>query len=121
MDPRSLPREITDLIVYNHCYIAGGFTEDTIDYGQPMGYRLHQWQGTDAGVVGRSSALPGLKKDTPEEGLVWVEHCRQEIGNWGIFLPQLYNLYRVVTNTAYNPFSDLTVVRDDGTARYTHL
>jgi len=121
LDPATLPAKITDVITYAHCYVAGGYTEDTIDSGQTMGYRVHQWEGTDAGVVGRSSALPCLKEDTREEGLIWVEHCRQEIGNWGVFLPDLYRLYRVVTNRAYNPFADLTVERNGGAVRYKYL
>lgn len=120
-DPRTLPAEITGLIVYSHCYVAGGYNEEIIDSGKPFGYRLHQWQSTDAGVIGRSSALSGTKKATPEEDLVWAEHCTQEIGNWGVFLPQLYNLFRVITNTNYNPFSDLTVETKDGTARYKYI
>ncbi len=120
-DPRELPRKFTDLIVYSHCYIAGGYTQDTIDEGQPMGYRIHQWQGSDAGVVGRSSAIPGLKKETPEEGLIWADHCKQEIGNWGVFLPQLYKLYRVVTNTLHNPFCDLTIERTEAGVRYKEI
>jgi hypothetical protein len=120
-DLRTLPREYTDLIVYSHVYVAGGYTEETIDAGKPMGYRLHQWQSTDAGVVGRSSALAGVKKPTPEEDLVWAEHCTQEIGNWGVFLPQLYDLFKVITNTTYNPFSDLTVEVTDGAAHYKYM
>jgi hypothetical protein len=120
-DPRALPLEITGLIVYGHCYIAGGYSEATIDSGRPFGYRLHQWQSTDYGVVGRSSALAGTKKETPEEGMIWSKHCIQEIGNWGVFLPQLYKLYRVVTNPAYNPFNDLSVETKDGAAWYKHM
>ena len=76
---------------------------------------------TMAGVIGRSSALSGTRVETPEEGLVWADHCLQEIGNWGVFLPQLYALFRVVTNPAYNPFSDLTVVRHDGAVTYKYI
>ena len=76
----------SSLIVYKHCYIAGGYMQSTIDDGEPIGYRLHQWQSSDAGVLGRSSALDGARKTTAEDGLVWVEHCIQEIGNWAVFL-----------------------------------
>jgi hypothetical protein len=72
-------------------------------------------------VVGRSSAIDGTKTATPEEGMVWAEHCIEEIGNWGVFLPSLYNLYKVVSNTAYNPFTDLTVERRGGVVRYAHI
>lgn len=120
-DLRSLPKEVTGLVIYDHCYVAGGYDEASIDGGRAFGYRLHQWQSTDAGVVGKSSALGGTKKETPEAGMVWAEHCIEEIGNWGVFLPQLYNLFRVVTNTSYNPFSDLRVQRRNGTVRYRYM
>ncbi len=117
----ALPKEVTDLIVHTHCYVAGGYSEATIDSGRPFAYRLHQWEGSDAGVIGKSSAVDATKKSTPEEGMVWAEHCMQEIGNWGVFLPQLYNLYRVVANTEYNRFADLSVERSDGRLIYTYI
>ena len=70
------------------------------------------------GVVGRSSAIGVTRPEMPEEGLVWAKHCAEEIGNWGVFLPRLYNLYRVVTRPELNPFADLSVVREDGVVRY---
>ncbi len=118
---RALPDEFASLLVYEHCYLAGGYVQSTIDEGLPFGYRLHQWQSSDAGVMGRSSALDGTKKSTPEEGQVWVDHCIQEIGNWGVFLPQLYTLYRVITNTQFNPFADLSVERNANPTRYRYM
>ena len=86
-----------------------------------MGYRIHQWQRTDFGVVGKSSAISIGKKETPEEGLVWAKHCNEEISNWAAFLPQLYSLYKVVTNTKYNPFTDLTVEGKGEKLRYKYI
>ena len=63
----------------------------------------------------------GYNKETIEEGMVWAEHCTEEIGNWGVFLPELYNLYRVVLETRYNPFSDLTVERKGKEVRYKYM
>ena len=120
-DPRTAPDEVTSLIVYRHCLLAGGNNQETIDHGQPFSYRLHQWESTDAGVKGRSSAVDAAKKSTPQEGLLWADHAIEEIGNWEFFLPPLYNLYRVVTNTDYNPFADLSVERQGGTVRYKHI
>ena len=77
-------------------------------------------EGTNAGVVGRSSAVGGASGDT-EEGLVWAKHCAEEIGNWAAFLPQLYGLYRVVDRPELNPFADLTVDRDASGVRYRNL
>jgi len=120
-DLAKVPQKLIDLIVYKHCYVAGGYDRSTIDQGQPFGYRLHQWEPSDCGVRGKSSAIDGSKHTTPEEGRVWAEHCIQEIGNWEVFLPQLYKLYRVVTNTSYNPFADLTVEVKNGVARYKYI
>ena len=121
IDPQTAPEAVTRLIEYDHCYLAAGFNDATIDGGEPFSYRLHQWQGTDAGVKGRSSAVDWETKSTPEEGLVWTEHAIEEIGNWPVFLPQLYALYRVVTNSDYNPFADLTVERQGTGVRYAHI
>ena len=87
----------------------------------PFGWRLHQWEKSDSGVVGRSSAIGRRKKETPEEGIVWAKHCVQEIGNWGVFLPQIFQLYRVVRNTDYNPFTDLSVEGRGEDLRYRHI
>ena len=68
-----------------------------------MGYRVHQWSPTDSGVAGRSSAIGARKPETPEDGLVWAKHCAEEIGSWGVFLPQLYELYKAVLRGAAQP------------------
>jgi hypothetical protein len=86
-----------------------------------MGYRIHQWQKTDAGVVGKSSAIGARRPESVEDGKVWAAHCAEEVGNWGVFLPQLYQLYRVVTDTSRNPFSDLSVVGKGRDARYQYI
>lgn len=110
-DLSTIAPEIKDYIIYEHCVVVAGLGlgPEALAEGNPMGYRIHQWEKTDFGVVGKSSAIGTRKKETPEEGLVWASHCGEEIGNWGVFLPQLYNLYTVVANTAYNPYADLTV------------
>ncbi len=119
-DPATLAPEIQERIVYEHCVVAAGlgFGAESLEVEEPMGYRVHQWQKTDAGVVGRSSAIGRRVPETPEEGLVWAKHCAEEIGNWAAFLPQLYTLYRVVDRPDLNPFAYLTVVRTDGVVCY---
>ena len=85
-DPRELPREITDLD-----RLQPLLCRRRVHRGHHRRGRADGLSGSINGrartlaVVGRSSALSGLKKDTPEEGLIWVEHCKQEIGNWGVF------------------------------------
>jgi hypothetical protein len=122
-DPAALPPEIQERIVYGHCVVAAGlgFGPESLEVEEPMGYRVHQWQGTDFGVVGRSSAIGRRNAESAEEGLVWAKHCAEEVGNWRRFLPQLYDLYRAVENPRHNPYADLTVERDADGVRYAHL
>ena len=122
-DLATIATEIKDYIIYEHCVVVAGlgFGPESLEAGIPMGYRIHQWEKTDFGVIGRSSAIGTRKKETHEEGLVWAEHCAEEVGNWGEFLPQLYNLYKVVKNTAYNPYADLSVEGKGIELRYKYI
>ena len=115
-----VPPEFRDYICYEHVVVAAGlgFGEESLATDHPLGYRIHQWEKADWGVVGKSSAFGARKKEDHEAGRVWAAHCMEEIGNWGVFLAALYNLYRVVTNTAYNPFADLSVDGKGRAARY---
>jgi len=115
--------EIRDAIVYEHVMVVAGLglDEQSMQNPDPMGYRIHQWEASDGGVIGRSSAIGTRKKETVEDGKVWAAHAGQEIGNWGVFLPQLYNLYRVVTDTRRNPFSDLSVEGRGRDAVYRYI
>ncbi len=94
-----------------------GLGEECLAKPDPMGYRIHQWSKTDYGVVGKSSAIGTRRKETVEDGKIWAAHCAQEIGNWGVFLAKLYDLYRVVADTGRNPFTDLSV---EGRGRDAH-
>ncbi len=122
-DLATVPASVKEYIVYEHCVVVAGlgFGAESMEIGEPMGYRIHQWEKTDYGVVGKSSAIGMKKKETPEEGIIWSKHCAEEIGNWGVFLPQLYNLYKVVTNTDYNPYADLTVEGSGKNVKYTYI
>jgi hypothetical protein len=118
-----VPLALRERVVYDHCIVVAGigFGPESLDVDEPMGYRLHQWRSAGDGVVGRSSAIGAATPETPEEDLVWAHHCAQEVGNWGRFLPQLFGLYRVVTNPLYNPFADLSVAGVGATLRYVHV
>jgi hypothetical protein len=118
-----VPAEVKRYVEYAHCVIVGGlgFDETSLEAKTPFGYRVHQWEATDAGVRGRSSAISGTREETRERGRVWAAHARAEIGNWEVFLPDLYRLYRVVANTAYNPYADLSVEGQGQTLRYTFI
>jgi hypothetical protein len=108
--------EIRDVLSMEHAIIVAGlgFTEEELEAGDPMGYRIHQWERSDAGVRGMSSGIGTRKPETKEQGIVWAEHCAQEIGNWEVFLPGLYKLWKVVEHGPRNPFTDLSL---DGTGR----
>ncbi len=114
---------VRDTIEFEHVLIVAGLGlgEECLIDPKPMGYRIHQWQATDYGVVGKSSAIGTRRKETVEDGKVWAAHCAQEIGNWGVFLPALYRLYQAVTDTRRNPYADLSVEGRGRDARYRHI
>jgi hypothetical protein len=118
-----VPPHIRDVLIYEHVVIVAGLGlgPEALAKPDPMGYRIHQWQKTDYGVVGKSSAIGTRRKETVEDGKIWAAHCAEEVGNWGVFLPQLYNLYKVVTDTSRNPYADLSVEGAGRAARYRHI
>jgi hypothetical protein len=115
--------EIRDVIKYKHVIIAAGlgYDLDAMKKGDPMGYRIHQWEASDNGVVGKSSAIGTRKKESVEEGKIWAAHAGEEVGNWAVFLPQLYTLYKVVVDPKRNPFTDLSVEGKGRDARYKYI
>ncbi len=118
-----VPAEVRDCIVYEHVVIVAGLGlgEECLVRPDPMGYRIHQWEKADYGVVGKSSGIGTRRKETVEDGKVWAAHCAQEIGNWEVFLPQLYALYKVVKDTRRNPYADLSVEGRGREARYKSI
>jgi hypothetical protein len=118
-----VPAEIHDYIIYEHVVIVSGLGlgEECLVNPDPFGYRMHQWQKTDFGVVGKSSGIGTRKKETVEDGKVWAAHCAEEIGNWASFLPQLHSLYKVVNCPNRNPFADLSVEGKGRDARYKFI
>ncbi len=115
--------QIRDGIVYEHVVIVAGLGlgEESMVDPDPMGYRIHQWERRDYGVAGKSSAIGTRKKESVEEGKVWAAHCAEEIGNWAVFLPQLFTLYKVVKCPLRNPFADLSVTGKGRQARYVYI
>ncbi len=124
-DLATVPEYVKKYIVYEHCVVVAGlgFGEESLNVAveDVMGYRIHQWQKTDFGVEGKSSGIGVKKKETREDGLVWAKHCGEEVGNWGEFLPQLYTLYRAVTNTETNPYADLSVEGAGKSLKYKYI
>jgi hypothetical protein len=122
-DVKDIEPEVKEYIIYDHCIVTGciGLGAESLENPKPWGYRVHQWQKTDSGVVGKSNAIGTIKKETPEEGIVWSKHCIEEIENWGAFLPEMYNLFTVITNTDYNPYTDLTVEGRGKDLKYKYI
>jgi hypothetical protein len=115
--------EIRDYLIYEHVVIAAGLGlgEECLVNPDPMGYRIHQWERRDYGIVGKSSAIGTRKKETVEDGKIWAAHCAEEIGNWEVFLPQLFTLYKVVDCPRRNPFTDLSIVGLGREAHYKYI
>jgi hypothetical protein len=115
--------EFRDFIIYDHVMIVAGIglSEEEMKKGEPWGYRIHQWQASDTGVVGRSTAIGTKRPENEEQGKVWAAHAGQEIANWGVFLPGLYTLYKVVTDPRRNPFTDLSLEGKGRDAKYKHI
>jgi hypothetical protein len=120
-DVASLPEVIRDIIVYDHVAVAAGISltgENMKEDAPPIAYRLHQYEKTDSGVKGTSSAIP-CEPEPPEKGLVWAKHGSEEIGYFQNFLPDLYRLWRVVKNPEINPYFSFKIVREGKSLRYT--
>lgn len=119
-----VPAPLRERIRLDHVIIVAGlgFDEADIHADQVLGYRLHQWQddGT-GGVIGSSTAIGLRKPETHADGRIWAAHAATEIGNWAVFLPDLYRLYQVVTDTRRNPFTSLSVAGRGLEARYQHI
>jgi hypothetical protein len=118
-----LAPESRDYIAYEHVVILAGLGlgEECLAKPDPMGSRIHQWQKTDYGKVGKSSAIGTRRKETIDDGKVWAAHCAEEIGNSDVFLPQLQTLYNVVTDPSRNPYADLSVGGRARNARYVFI
>lgn len=118
-----VPELVRQYIVHEHVIIVAGLGlgEQCLAEPEPMGYRMHQWERRDYGIVGRSTAIGTKKKENEEDGKVWAAHCAEEIGNWEVFLPQLYTLYKVVECRNRNPFTDLSVLGEGVGAVYQHI
>ncbi|MDE2597781.1 MAG: hypothetical protein KGL44_12985 [Sphingomonadales bacterium] len=118
-----VPKALRACIRLSHAIIVAGlgFEQAAITTDTPLGYRLHQWQDHAGGVIGSSTAMGCARPETTEDGRIWAAHAAAEIGNWGHFLPDLFRLYRVVTDPRRNPFTDLSVAGSGNAARYIHI
>ena len=118
-----VPAEYRDLIKYDHVVFAGAISilGDNVKPDDPiLGYRLHQWQKSDNGCVGMSSAIEA-KENAADDGLIWAAHANEEVGNWEVFLPTLARLYRVITDPEICPYYSFRVKGSGRDARYAEL
>ena len=120
---QDVPEAVRDIVKYDHLVIVAGISilGDNVKRDDPaLAYRIHQWQKTDGGVAGMSSAVE-VKAGAADNGLVWAAHAREEVGNWEVFLPALTRLYRVITDPAICPCFSFKVEGRGRAARYVEL
>lgn len=119
---KDVPTCVKEYIQFDHCVIVAGIGlgEEALEDPKVMGYRIHQWEKTDFGIKGKSTAIGILKIEDEEMGKVWASHCAEEIGNMQYFLPTMYQLYKVVENPKYNPYNDLLLSGSGETLHYVH-
>jgi hypothetical protein len=116
----NVPEKVRKYIRYNHAIIVAGISLDGKDVhadDPALGYRLHQWQASDNGVVGMSSAIEMTENDAGD-GKIWAEHAAEEVGNWEVFLPTLWKLYQVIERKDICPFFSLEVEGSGVDAKY---
>lgn len=115
-----VPEKVRKYIKYDHAIIVAGIslTGENVHADDPaLGYRLHQWQATDDGVVGMSSAIEMTENDAGD-GKIWANHASEEVGNWEVFLPTLWKLYQVITNPQICPCYSLKLEGKGIQAKY---
>jgi hypothetical protein len=124
-DVAGLPDDVKEVVVYSHVVAAVGISltgENVKEDDPPLAYRIHQWEATDAGVRGMSSAIPAAPDPMEtERGLIWAKHAAEEVAHWQDFLPELYRLWSVVKNPEVNLFFSLKVIRDGKSLLYEEM
>lgn len=95
-----VPGLLTELIRYDHVVALGGISVfgDNVEPDDPaFVWRLHQWQKTDDGVMGITSAYskPGT---FVKSGQAWANQTIEKLLDWEQFLPETYRNYVVKEN-----------------------
>ena len=128
-DVAKVPEHVRRVLKYDHAIVAVGFDlegrEETYapETTRKEAYRVHQWQAAEGGVVGMSSAIPlhELGDQYEDSGPIWAAHAAEETGNWEIFLPTLYQLYRVIQDPQICPYYSFELEGRGADARYRFL
>jgi len=126
-DVATMDKKCSDLIVYDHvCLVSciGEGLPGEKDDDPVQSYRIHQWQGTDKGVKGITTAI-SFRGETVEEekriGLLWAQHAKEEIGYFQDFLASLYTLWSAVKDPKFNPYHSFKVEKTASGFRYAEM
>jgi len=122
-DVSIMPESMANVVVYDHVCLVGGVKKIQADdaLSSVASFRLHQYQSSDEGVIGISSAITPNITDVKEEldrNLEWTEHAIGELGNFEIFLSDMYRCWSVVENPDLNVFHSLKVLKTQNGIRY---
>ena len=119
----NVPDKVKEIVKYDHVVIVGAisiFGENVKRDDPILAYRIHQWQKSDDGIVGMSSAVE-IRKNDANDGLIWAQHASEEVGNWEVFLPDLYRLYKVISNRDIVPYYSFLVEGAGKNIKYKNL
>jgi hypothetical protein len=126
-DVANLDKKYSDVIIYDHACIVsciGMGLPGEKDDDPVQSYRIHQWQGTDEGLVGMVTAI-SLRGETVEEekrtGLLWAKHAKEEIGYFMDFLAPLYMMWSKVEDRQYNPYHSFRIEKTSTGFRYVDM
>lgn len=128
-DVAKVPDHVRRVLKYKYAVVAVGFNlegkEETYDpeRSRKEAYRVHQWEPSECGVVGMSSAIPLHEEGDQYEdsGLIWAAHGSEEVGNWEVFLPPLYTLYKVIDDPQICPYASFELEGTGIDAKYKYL
>jgi hypothetical protein len=118
-----VPEYVRNYIKYDHAIIVSGIsmTGENVKPDDPsLGWRLHQWQKTDDGVIGMSTGITPEGADT-ESGEVWAKHAIEEVSNWEVFLPDLFRLYKVIAREDISPYQSFRLTGKGKDAVYADI
>ena len=62
-----------------------------------------------------------VEKNDADNGMIWAKHATEEIGNWEVFLPRLYEMYKVIKNPHINRYYSFKVEGKGREAHYIDL
>lgn len=118
----AIPDQLRAYIRHDHAVAFAGIGADGTEVAPDapaLAWRLHQWQKSDEGVMGMSTALTAERADF-ESGVLWAAHHMDKVANWEVFLPTLYRLYRGITRWEVSPCQSFLLAGVGPNARYAN-